>query len=46
MLYYANYIHLRGYRVSRSFTSAKARQEFIDVNAMVSPLPGLRLYEA
>jgi len=45
MLWKVSYIHLRGYRVSRTFTSRKAAQEFIDVNAMVCPLPGVKLEE-
>jgi hypothetical protein len=38
-----NYIHMLGYRVSRTFSTREAAQEFIDVNAMVCPLPGVRL---
>lgn len=41
----ASYIHLKGYRVVRNFHTAKARQEFIDVNAMICPLPGLQLID-
>lgn len=33
------YQHSRGYRVRRTFSSQEAAQEFIDVNAMVFPLP-------
>jgi hypothetical protein len=40
-----SYIHLKGYRVSRTFDTREAAQEFIDVNAMVYPLPGVRLEE-
>lgn len=40
-----SYIHLKGYRVSRTFDTQEAAQEFIDVNAMVCPLPGVRLEE-
>jgi hypothetical protein len=43
MTYKVSYIHLRGYRVSRIFDTREAAQEFIDVNAMVCPLPGVRL---
>ena len=43
--WHVSYIHLSGCRVSRSFTSREAAQEFIDVNAMVFPLPGVRLEE-
>lgn len=38
-----SYIHLQGCRVSRTFDTVAAAQEFIDVNAMVFPLPGVRL---
>jgi hypothetical protein len=37
------YRHLRGYMVSRSFPTQAAAQEFIDVNAMVHPLPDREL---
>lgn len=40
-----SYIHLQGYRVSRTFDTREAAQEFIDVNAMIQPLPGVRLEE-
>jgi hypothetical protein len=43
-MYYVSYIHLAGYRVRRSFPTLAKAQEFIDVNAMVQPLPGVRLY--
>jgi hypothetical protein len=42
-MFKVSYIHLKGYRVSRAFDTAEAAQEFIDVNAMVWPLPGLRM---
>jgi hypothetical protein len=37
-----SYLHLQGYRVSRTFNSRQAAQDFIDVNALVCPLPGCR----
>jgi hypothetical protein len=37
------YRHLRGYMVARSFPSQEKAQEFIDVNAMVHPLPDRQL---
>jgi hypothetical protein len=41
-----SYIHLRGYRVRRSFDTFEQAEEFISVNALVCPLPGLvRMYE-
>jgi hypothetical protein len=38
-----SYIHGAGYRVSRTFDSKALAQEFIDNNALVFPLPGVRL---
>ena len=40
-----SYIHLKGYRVSRTYDTKEAAQEFISVNAMVCALPGVRLIE-
>jgi hypothetical protein len=40
-----SYIHLKGYRVSRTYATMEEAQEFISVNAMVSPLPGLQVTE-
>lgn len=40
--YPVSYLHMRGYRVSRSFDTLDQAEEFISVNAMVCPLPGLR----
>jgi len=40
-----SYLHLLGYRVIRRFDTREAAQEFIDVNAMVHPLPGCELTE-
>lgn len=45
-----NYLHYLGtygnpYRVSRSFDSREAAEEFISVNAMVCALPGVRLID-
>jgi hypothetical protein len=34
---------MRGYRVSRTFDTREAAQEFIDLNALVYPLPGVKL---
>lgn len=42
-MFKVSYIHLAGYRVSRTFDNRELAQEFIDVNAMVCPLPGVRL---
>lgn len=44
-MFRVSYIHGKGYRVSRAFPTREAAQEFIDVNAMVYPLPGVRLEE-
>lgn len=41
--YKVSYVHMRQYRVSRRFDSREAAQEFIDINAAVCPLPGVRL---
>lgn len=38
-----SYLHLRGYRVARTFDTPAEAREFIDVNAMVCPLPGVRV---
>lgn len=38
-----SYLHMRNYRVSRTFNTKQGAQEFIDNNAMVYPLPGVRL---
>lgn len=40
--YKVSYTHLQGYRVSRAFDTPEAAQEFVDVNAMICPLPGVR----
>jgi hypothetical protein len=40
---YVSYIHGRGYRVRRAFRTMAEAQEFINVNAMVYPLPGVRI---
>ena len=45
MRFKVSYIHSRGYRVSRTFSTREEAQEFIDVNAMICPLPGVRLTE-
>lgn len=37
-----NWIHLKGYRVSRVFRTQEQAEEFIEANALVCPLPGLR----
>lgn len=42
-MYKVSYIHLKGYRVSRTFDTREAAQEFIGANAMVCPLPGVEL---
>lgn len=48
-LWKVSYIHTytsgAPYRVSRTFTSHESAQEFIDVNAAVCPLPGVKLIE-
>lgn len=36
-----SYLHMRQYRVSRSFSTVAEAEEFIMVNAMVCALPGL-----
>lgn len=41
--YKVSYIHLQGYRVSRTFDTEALAQRFIDDNALVFPLPGVRL---
>ncbi len=41
-----SYFHLKGYRVSRVFDSREAAQQFVDVNAMVFPLPGVIITDA
>ena len=38
-----SYVHMRGYRVSRTFPDRGAAQAFIDANAMVCSLPGVKL---
>jgi hypothetical protein len=43
MMYKVSYIHSQDYRVSRTFPTREAAQEFIDVNALICPLPGVRL---
>jgi len=42
---YLHYTNTTGlpYRVSRTFDTRQAAQEFIDTNAMVCPLPGVKL---
>jgi hypothetical protein len=46
MRFIVSYIHMRQYRVSRSFDSYEAAEYFIDCNALVYPLPGLvRCYQ-
>ena len=40
-----SYFHSAGYRVSRPFDSRADAQEFIDNNAMVYPLPGVKLID-
>lgn len=45
-----SYLHYLGtfghpYRVSRSYDTEAEAREFISVNAMVAPLPGLRLID-
>src|SRR5690348_9392341 len=42
-MFKVSYIHMQNYRVSRRFETREAAQEFIDVNAMVYPLPGVEL---
>lgn len=45
-MYYVSYLHSAPsgrYRVERAFDTREAAQEMIDVNAMVCPLPGVRL---
>lgn len=44
-MFKVSYIHLKGYRVSRVFNTREEAQGFIDVNAMVFPLPGVELTE-
>jgi hypothetical protein len=39
-LFKVSYLHLSGCRVSRTFDTRADAQEFIDVNALVFPLPG------
>jgi hypothetical protein len=39
-MYRVSYYHGKGYRVSRSFPTYAAAQEFVDANALVYPLPG------
>ena len=41
--YKVSYLHLRGYRVSRTFASREDAQQFIDNNALIWPLPGVEL---
>lgn len=38
-----SYTHLHGYGVCRNFDTKAAAQEFIDVNAMIWPLPNCKL---
>jgi hypothetical protein len=41
-----SYLHMRDYRVCRHFETVEQAEEFIHVNALVCPLPGLvREYE-
>lgn len=40
-----SYLHGQGYRVSRSFDSQADAQKFIDDNALVYPLPGVKLVD-
>jgi hypothetical protein len=42
-MFKVSYIHLAGYRVSRTFDTEALAQRFIDDNALVCPLPGVRL---
>jgi hypothetical protein len=44
-VYKVSYLHSAGYRVSRTFDTRAAAQEFIDNNALVYPLPSVRLEE-
>ena len=34
-MFKVTYTHLRGYRVSRTFPTREAAQEFIDINVMI-----------
>jgi hypothetical protein len=48
--WYVSYLHYANtygnpYRVRRNFDDRKAAEEFISVNAMVHPLPGVRLID-
>jgi hypothetical protein len=42
-MFKVSYTHLRGYGVSRTFGTVDAALEFIHVNALVAPLPNVRL---
>jgi hypothetical protein len=41
--YYVYYRHHNGYQVRRAFRTLAEAREFIDVNAMVCPLPDVKL---
>ena len=41
--WYVSYLHGQGYRVRRQFDTRELAQQFVDVNALVYPLPGVEL---